>query len=96
MIVIHGKQRNAKSYFDAVNRIANEDGHAQDTLLMALQFLTQPDVAANEMPQSVLYWEKEGWKSGMKSLDGAHLSSFEVLDRVLNGSSIRTPTCSKS
>lgn len=83
VIVIHGKQRNAKSYFEAVNRIGNEEGRAQDTLLMALQFLTQPDVAANKLPSSVLYWDKEGWKNGMKSLNGARLSSFEVLDRVL-------------
>jgi hypothetical protein len=83
VIVIHGKQRNAKSYFDAVSRLANEEGHAQDTLVIALQFLTQADVTANKLPANVLYWDKEGWKHGMKSVNGAHLSSFEVLDRVL-------------
>ena len=83
VVVIHGKQRNAKSYFDAVSRLANEEGHGQDTLVIALQFLTQTDVSANKLPSSVLYWDKEGWKNGMKSLNGAHLSSFEVLDRVL-------------
>lgn len=83
VIVIHGKQRNAKSYFDAVNRLASEEGHARDTLVIGLQFLTQADVTANKLPASVLYWEREGWKHGMKSLNGAHLSSFEVLDRVL-------------
>jgi hypothetical protein len=83
VIVIHGKQRNAKSYFDAVSRLASEEGHAQDTLVIGLQFLTQADVTANKLPSSVLYWEKEGWKHGMKSLNGAHLSSLEVLDRVL-------------
>ena len=83
VIVIHGKQRNAKSYFDAVSRLANEEGRAQDTLVIALQFLTQTDVGANKLPSSMLYWDKEGWKHGNKSINGAHLSSFEVLDRVL-------------
>jgi hypothetical protein len=83
VIVIHGKQRNAKSYFDAVSRLANEEGRAQDTLVIALQFLTQTDVGANKLPSSMLYWDKEGWKHGNKSVNGAHLSSFEVLDRVL-------------
>ena len=83
VIVIHGKQRNAKNYFDAVSRLANEEGRAQDTLVIALQFLTQTDVSANKLPSSMLYWDKEGWKHGNKSVNGAHLSSFEVLDRVL-------------
>lgn len=83
VVVIHGKQRNAKSYFDAVNRLANEEGRQDDTLVIALQFLTQPDVVANKLSKQVLFWEREGWKHGAKSSNGPHLSSFEVLDRVL-------------
>lgn len=83
VVVIHGKQRNAKSYFEAVNRLATEEGRQEDTLVIALQFLTQADVAANKLSKQVLFWEREGWKHGAKSLNGPHLSSFEVLDRVL-------------
>ena len=45
----------------------------RNTLVIALQFLTQADVGANKLPSSVLYWDKEGWKHGMKSANGAHL-----------------------
>ncbi len=83
VVIIHGKQRNAHSYFDAVNRLATEEGRQSDTLILALQFLTQMDVNANKLSKQVLYWERDGWKHGMKSVNGPHLSSFEVLDRVL-------------
>jgi len=83
VIVIHGKERNAKSYFEAVNRLATEENRQQDTLIIALQFLTQADVTANKLSQNVLFWDREGWKSGLKALNGSKLSSFEVLDRVL-------------
>jgi hypothetical protein len=83
VIVIHGKHRNARSYFDAVSRLATEEGHAQDTLVIALQFLTRADVDAHQLSKDTLYWDQEGWKDGLKSVNGFHLSSFDVLDRVL-------------
>jgi hypothetical protein len=83
VIVIHGKERNAKSYFDAVNRIATEEGRQEDTLVLALQFLTRADVSANKLSSSVMFWDREGWKSGLMALNGLQLSSFVVLDRVL-------------
>lgn len=82
VVVIHGKRRNAKSYFDAVNRLATEEGRQDDTLVIALQFLTQADIAANKLSKQVLFWD-HGWKHGTKSVNGPNLSSFEVLDRVL-------------
>lgn len=83
VIVIHGKERNAKSYFEAVNRLATEEDRQKDTLVIALQFLTRADVAANKLPGHVLFWDRDGWKNGLKALNGSRLSSFEVLDRVL-------------
>lgn len=83
VIVIHGKERNAKSYFEAVNRLATEEGRQGDTLVIALQFLVQGDVKANKLSKHVLYWDRDGWKNGLKALNGSHLSSLEVLDRVL-------------
>src|SRR5690606_8230274 len=62
VIVIHGKERNAKSYFDAMNRLATEEGRQQDTLVIALQFLTQADVSANKLSSNVMFWDREGWK----------------------------------
>ena len=83
VVIVHGKQRNAQNYFDAVNRLAAEEGHANDTLVIALQFLTRADITANRLPGNVLYWDVEGWKHGLKSLNGSQISSFEVLDQVL-------------
>lgn len=84
VIVIHGTHRNAKSYFDAVNRLATEEGHATDTLLIGLQFLTRADVAEHKLSKDMLYWSAQGWKDGLKSENGAHRSSLEVLDRVID------------
>ncbi|HWO13003.1 MAG TPA: hypothetical protein VNN80_26065 [Polyangiaceae bacterium] len=83
VVVVHGKQRNAKRYFDAVTRLAAEEGHADDTLVIALQFLTRADAVEHKLPATMLYWDTDGWKHGQKALNGARLSSFEVLDRVL-------------
>jgi pimeloyl-ACP methyl ester carboxylesterase len=83
VVIVHGKNRNAQNYFDAVSRLAAEEGRAQDTLLIAVQFLTRADTVAHQLPSNVLYWDTEGWKSGMKSLNGSKISSFEVLDEML-------------
>lgn len=83
VVVVHGKQRNAQSYFDAVSRLAAEEGRSSDTLLIGLQFLNRADTVAHQLPGNVLYWDTEGWKHGLKSLNGSKISSFEVLDVVL-------------
>jgi hypothetical protein len=83
VVVVHGKNRNAQSYFDAVSRLAAEEGRAKDTLLIAVQFLTRADIVAHQLASNVLYWDREGWKHGMKSVNGSKISSFEVLDQLL-------------
>jgi pimeloyl-ACP methyl ester carboxylesterase len=83
VVVVHGKNRNAKSYFDAVTRLAREEGHADDTLVIGMQFLTRADAATHRLPANMLYWDTDGWKHGHKALNGSRLSSFEVLDRLL-------------
>ncbi len=83
VVVVHGKHRNAQNYFDAVSRLAAEEGRANDTLVIALQFLTQADTVAHRLPANVAYWDADGWKHGLKSLNGSKLSSFEVLDQML-------------
>ena len=83
VVIVHGKKRNAQNYFDAVSRLAAEEGRSSDTLVMALQFLTRADVVAHQLSGNVLYWDTEGWKHGLKSLNGSRISSFEVLDQML-------------
>ncbi len=83
VVLIHGKLRNARTYYRTVEDIAQRSGGLQDTLLFALQFLTLADVQKHKLPKHFLYWSKEGWKDGHRSQNGPELSSFDVLDRVV-------------
>ena len=90
VVVIHGTLRNAVDYYRAmVEAAAKAPGADSTTLIIAPQFLTEPDVAADTLPGSYLYWAYMGWRSGDPSLSTtAHprpgsISSFAVIDTIL-------------
>jgi hypothetical protein len=58
VILIHGRLRNADTYFDlAEHACALAGGDAADTLLIVPQFLASADVDAHGLPSSTLHWE---------------------------------------
>jgi pimeloyl-ACP methyl ester carboxylesterase len=84
VILIHGRLRNADTYFDLAQRAcALAGGSAADTLLIVPQFLATVDVAAHELPPSTLHWEWTSWMGGGEAEGPAPLSSFDVLDAIL-------------
>ncbi|MFM0208267.1 alpha/beta hydrolase [Paraburkholderia sediminicola] len=85
VILIHGRLRNADTYFDLAERAcALAGGDAADTLLIVPQFLASADVSAHALPPSMLHWEWTSWMGGENAEGPAPLSSFDVLDAILH------------
>lgn len=84
VILIHGRLRNADTYFHLAERAcALAGGDAADTLLIVPQFLATADVSAHALPPSTLHWEWTSWMGGDNAEGPAPLSSFDVLDAIL-------------
>ncbi|MFM0730022.1 alpha/beta hydrolase [Paraburkholderia sediminicola] len=84
VILIHGRLRNADSYFElAEHACALAGGDAADTLLIVPQFLASADVSAHALPPSTLHWEWTSWMGGGNAEGPAPISSFDVLDAIL-------------
>lgn len=85
VIMIHGRLRNADAYFRLADQARAAAGDAGGhTLLMAPQFLAAADVAAHRLPPDTLHWDWTGWMGGDAALGPAPLSSFDVLDAMLD------------
>ncbi|RKF31563.1 alpha/beta hydrolase [Paraburkholderia fungorum] len=84
VILIHGRLRNADAYFDLAQRAcALAGGDAAETLLIVPQFLASADVGAHALPASTLHWEWTSWMGGENAEGPAPISSFDVLDTIL-------------
>ncbi|WP_144137658.1 alpha/beta hydrolase [Paraburkholderia sp. BCC1884] len=84
VILIHGRLRNADTYFDlAQQACALAGGGPDDTLLIVPQFLASADVAAHELPSSTLHWDWTSWMGGENAEGPAPVSSFDVLDAIV-------------
>lgn len=84
VIMIHGRLRNADAYFRLANLARDAAGDAgRDTVLIAPQFLAAADAAAHRLPPDTLQWDWTGWMGGDAALGPAPLSSFDVLDAMI-------------
>jgi hypothetical protein len=90
VVVIHGTLRNARDYYQGVRTAAEAAPGADSTCLMvAPQFLTEADVAADTLSAQYPYWAYLGWRQGDHSLSTvahprpARFSSFAVVDSLL-------------
>ncbi|WP_260986237.1 alpha/beta hydrolase [Bordetella genomosp. 13] len=83
VIIVHGKLRNAVTYFDGGRQAARAAGAAGDTLLIAPQFLATSDVARHGLSDTLLRWTPRGWMSGLPAQGPAPISSFAVFDAIL-------------
>lgn len=79
VVVIHGALRDSDRYLTHASAAARRAG--SDALVVAPQFLSDVDRGA---PDGALRWEVEGWKGGYPALGPAPLSSFAVMDSVLD------------
>ncbi|WP_240159266.1 MULTISPECIES: alpha/beta hydrolase [Burkholderiaceae] len=94
VIVIHGKLRNAYTYFRSAEKAreaARESGANVDgTLLIAPQFLATLDFGMRDEPADLLRWDQNGWMAGDNAVAPAPLSSYAVLDAIVERLADRT------
>ncbi len=92
VIVVHGVLRNADDYFPNMMAAVAQAGVAEQTLVIAPQFLLEEDINRFELPDEILYWDGEsgeGWKKGDDSAATADqprtaaVSAFTVIDRLI-------------
>ena len=84
VLVLHGRLRNADSYFKSAKTAqaaAGEVGKA--TLMIVPQFLANIDVEAYKLPADTLRWSLEGWEGGDPAIGPQPASSFDALDAIL-------------
>lgn len=83
VIVVHGRLRNADTYFRTAQHARELAGvDAASTLLVAPQFLSTADVHAHDAPGDLLSWKGNAWMAGASAASGVPVSSYAVLDDI--------------
>jgi len=85
VIVVHGKLRNADSYFATIQHAESlaGDNAADTTLILAPQFLATLDIAPNRVSDKVLRWQDNAWMAGEPAVGPAPVSSYRALDVLI-------------
>ena len=83
VIVIHGRLRDADKYFDLTMRAANASNATSETVVIAPQFLSTADAARHNLEPIFARWNAEAWLGGEAAKGPFALSSFEVLDAII-------------
>jgi hypothetical protein len=84
VLVLHGVLRNADDYYaSAISAQAVTGAAGKSALMIAPQFLTEPDVEAFKLSADMLRWTTTGWEGGDPAIAPAPRSSFEALDAIL-------------
>lgn len=83
IVVIHGADGGAESYFRTMTRAAAMAGKAAETLVIAPHFVEQRD---GTIPRGQLVWHRpDDWRAGDLSMREVtpRVSSFAVVDRIV-------------
>jgi hypothetical protein len=84
VIVLHGRLRDADAYLLSAQRaLATADVDPDDTLLLVPQFLASADIVAHGLDEDALYWDWTSWMGGDDALGPAPVSSFDILDSLI-------------
>jgi hypothetical protein len=82
LIVIHGADRNADTYFNTGVTAAQGSGRFAETIVISPHFQKIEDGPRPDEP----YWTESGWKQGHLSVTGGptpRVSSYAALDRII-------------
>lgn len=83
IIVFHGTNRNADTYFEYVKDAANINGNHEDSTLIIAPYFMIPE---DDPPEGFLFWNfNSGWKKGDKSSSSLNnrISAFALVDTIL-------------
>jgi pimeloyl-ACP methyl ester carboxylesterase len=84
VVMLHGLNRNANTYFASAVSAQQAAGDAgQHSLLLAPQFLADEDIAANALPPDMLHWGWNDWSGGRPARGQVPASSFDAIDAIL-------------
>jgi pimeloyl-ACP methyl ester carboxylesterase len=84
VIIVHGRLRNAGTYFESgLQAMQAAAGAQDDTIVIAPQFLASVDAEAHGTPANVLRWSLEGWQGGEAAVAPAPVSSYAALDALV-------------
>lgn len=83
LVIVHGRLRNAATYFRSGETATQAAGASADTLVIAPQFLNEEDVKRHRLPDDLLRWQGNAWMGGEPALGPSPLSSFAVFDALL-------------
>jgi hypothetical protein len=79
IIVIHGVNRNADSYFGYLVEAARLENQLDTTLIIAPHFQNWMDDPADDE----IFWSDGQWKQGDRSVNAGRVSSFAVVDEII-------------
>jgi pimeloyl-ACP methyl ester carboxylesterase len=88
IIIVHGVLRNADTYF-ATGELTLHAAHADDTLLIAPQFVEAGDLKGHDVPATTLRWSDD-WAGGAPAIAPAPISTYSVFDAMLDRLADRT------
>lgn len=80
VLIVHGNRRDADRYFAHGVAAAAEEGRLHDAIILAPSFRTIDD----DPDPREHHWSSHGWKVGNRSRDPRRISSFEVMDDLLD------------
>lgn len=91
IILIHGQNRNADDYFDAINEVASDHNILAETMILVPQFLITEDLNYWQLDNTVAFWSSTtAWQSGNRSHSTLEhprdfeISSFAVTDSIIS------------
>ena len=79
LIVVHGASHNPEDYYTYLTNTLNAESLSESTVLIAPFF--RPD--ATNSPDD-FYWSSTGWRDGKESSNTNKISSFQVIDELIN------------
>ena len=89
VVVIHGTNRNAATYYNNTLAPAIAANSTEHTMIIAPQFITESEIADFQLGDEHLFWSSGGWKNGSVSKSSTEnprevrYSSFSVIDDIV-------------
>jgi hypothetical protein len=83
VLVMHGVNRDADTYFSGLRAAASRAGAGAETLLIAPQVLAEEDIAAHHPAGSLLHWDYGAWAGGLPARGPVPASPFDGFDAIL-------------
>ncbi len=79
LIMVHGLNRNADDYFQYLMSTLQSEERQSEVAFLAPHFRREARSGMND-----LYWSGNGWREGQSSSDAANMSSFAVIDQLID------------